>query len=134
MPSPQAAIGDADHVLMIFPIWNGTAPGLLRTFLEQTFRPAFTFPDAKPGEALGFFFYYTQRRALKGKTARIVATMQMPALVYRWLFRPHPERNTLRLSGMGPVRETLIGSVESPNVRSRERALRVMVTFGRAGC
>jgi hypothetical protein len=41
-------------------------------FLEQTFRSAFIFPDFKPGQPLGFLSYYTQRKALMGKTARIV--------------------------------------------------------------
>jgi putative NADPH-quinone reductase len=110
----ESGIASADHVTMIFPLWNGGAPPLLRGFLEQTFRPAFTFPETKPNEVLGFFSHYTQKKALKGKTARVVVTMQMPAYVYRWYLRPHPEVNTLRLSGMDPITETLIGNVESP--------------------
>ena len=127
----QAAIAHADHVVMIYPVWNGGAPAMLKAFLEQTFRPAFIFPSAPAGKPLGFLSYYTQRGGLKGKTARIIATMQMPAFVYRWYFRPHPERNTLRLSGLSPIRESLIGSVESPNGSGRKRALQTLVRFGR---
>jgi putative NADPH-quinone reductase len=127
----QAAITRADHVMMIYPLWNGAAPALLKGFLEQTFRPAFIFPDTKTSEALGFLAYYTQRKALTGKTAHVVVTMQMPAFVYRWYFRPHPERNTLRLGGMGPIPESLIGSVETPDGRSRERWLGRMYESGR---
>jgi putative NADPH-quinone reductase len=129
----QAAIGRSDHVVMIYPVWNGAMPALLRGFLEQTFRPAFIFPDVKPGEKLGFFAWFTQRKALKGTSARIVVTMQMPAFVYRWYFHPHPEKNTLRLCGMGPIRESLIGFVETPNGRTRERWLGKMYAFGREG-
>lgn len=43
--------------------------------------------------------------------------MGMPALVYRWYFRAHGvkalERNILGFVGFAPLRETLIGSVES---------------------
>jgi putative NADPH-quinone reductase len=91
------------------------------------------FPDAKPGEPLGFSSAFTQRKALKGKTARVIATMQMPALVYRWYFHPHLERNTFRLSGMSPVRESLIGLVETPRPHRRERWLRKVNALGREG-
>src|ERR1022692_1128295 len=90
----QAAIVRADHLLMIYPVWNGAIPALLKGFLEQTFRAAFIFPDAKPGERLGFFSFWKQKKRLQGKTARIVVTMAMLAFIYRWYFHPHPEKNT----------------------------------------
>jgi putative NADPH-quinone reductase len=129
----QSAIAHSDHVMMVYPVWNGAMPALLKGFLEQTFRPAFMFPDVRPGEPLGFSSALTQRKALKGKTARVVVTMQMPAFVYRWYFHPHPEKNTLRLSGLGPIRESLIGLVESPNRNRREQWLRTMEALGRRG-
>jgi putative NADPH-quinone reductase len=107
----QTAILDADHIVLIYAVWNGGMPALLKGFLEQTFRPAFIFPDAKCDARLGFFSALKQRRALQGRTARVVATMQMPAFAYRWYFHPHLEKHTLRLSGIRPVRESLIGSV-----------------------
>jgi putative NADPH-quinone reductase len=129
----ESAIALADHLVMIYPVWNGGAPAVLKGFLEQTFRPAFIFPDTKADKPLGFFAYYTQNKALKGKSARVVATMQMPAFVYRWYFRPHPETNVLRLSGMRPITETLIGQVEGKEGRKREQWLDKMVAFGREG-
>lgn len=129
----QSAIARADHVVMIYPVWNGGAPALLKGFLEQTFRPAFIFPDTKTTEPLGFFSYYSQRKALKGKTARVIVTMQMPAFVYRWYFRPHPEKNTLSVSGISPIRESLVGLVEATDGRKRERWLRKVYTLGREG-
>lgn len=129
----QAALTRADHVVLIYPVWNGGAPALVKGFFEQVFRPAFVFPDSSANERLGFFSYYTQRKALKGKTARVVVTMQMPAFVYRWIFHPHPEKNALRVSGIGPVRESLIGLVESPDGRRREQWLRKLYAFGREG-
>jgi hypothetical protein len=57
--------------------------------------------------------------------------MQMPAFVYRWYFHPHPEKNTLRLAGVSPIRDSLIGLVESPNTRRRERWLAKIRTLGR---
>jgi putative NADPH-quinone reductase len=129
----QSIIGHCDHLLLIYPVWNGGTPAILRAFLEQTFRPHFMFPDTKPGESLGFVSALKQRKAVAGKSARIVATMAMPAWVYRWYFHPHPERNTLRLSGMNPVNESLIGLVEAADGRQREKWLRTMRQLGREG-
>lgn len=130
----QAELTRVDHVILIYPIWNGGAPALVKAFFEQVFRPAFIFPDRAANEPLGFFSYFAQRKALKGKTAHIVVTMQMPAFIYRWMFHPHPEKNTLRVSGIGPIRESLVGLVESPDGRRRAQWLRKLHAFGRAGC
>lgn len=107
-------------------------PALLKGFLEQTFRPSFVFPDEKPGEPLGFTSYFRLRKALHGKTARVIATMQMPAFVYRWYFHPHPEKNTLRLSGLSPIRKTLVELVEATNGDKRERWIAKVHALGEA--
>ncbi|MDO8251332.1 MAG: NAD(P)H-dependent oxidoreductase, partial [Rhodoferax sp.] len=53
---------------------------------------------------------------LTGRSARLVVTMGMPALLYRWYFRAHSvknlERNILGFVGISPVNETLIGMVD----------------------
>ena len=58
-----------------------------------------------------------------GKSARIVVTMGMPALVYRWFFLAHSlkslERNILAFCGIRPTRATLIGQVEGMNEHQR---------------
>jgi putative NADPH-quinone reductase len=129
----QAVLTRSDHLVLIYPVWNGTVPARLKGFLEQAFRPMFLFPDFKPGERLGFSPYYTQRKALRGKTARIIATMQMPAFLYRWYFRPHTEKSTLRLAGIGPIRESFIGLVETLNRRRREQWLCQMYALATKG-
>ena len=127
----QALIAGSDHIVMIYPVWNGAMPSILKGFLEQVFRPAFMFPDAKPGERLGFSAMFTQRKALKGTTVRIVVTMQMPAFVYRWLFHPRSDKSPFRLAGMGPIRQSLIGLVETATPTHREGWLRAMRALGR---
>jgi putative NADPH-quinone reductase len=42
----QSAMLAADHILLLYPVWNGAMPALAKGFLEQTFRPAFIFPNA----------------------------------------------------------------------------------------
>lgn len=105
----QDAIAWASHVVLVFPLWLGDMPARLKGFLEQVARPGFAF-STDPDDPFS-------RRGLRGRSARVVVTMGMPALVYRWYFRAHSvrslERNILGFVGMAPVHETLVGSVDS---------------------
>ena len=125
----QEEIGRADHLVIIWPLWMGTMPALLKAFFEQAFRPGFALTKAEPGKAA--------RPLLRGKTARIVVTMGMPALSYRWYFGAHGlkslERNILRFSGIGPIRKTLIGMVEAGGLRRHARLLKKLERYGRQG-
>jgi putative NADPH-quinone reductase len=126
----QAAMLASDHIVVIHPIWNGGAPALVRTFMEQAFRPSFTFPDADANTNLSFLSAFRERKALHGKTANVIVTMQMPAIVYRLLFRPHQEASALWLAGVRPVRQTPIGGVESANGDNRQSWLNRVQAMG----
>jgi putative NADPH-quinone reductase len=125
----QASLLACDHIVLIHPIWNGGSPALVRAFMEQAFRPSFAFPDADDAR-LSFVSALRARKALSGKTARVVTTMQMPALVYRLFFRPHQEANALWLAGARPVKQTAIGLVEAKDGTAREGWLRRMAQWG----
>lgn len=120
----QDAIGKADHLLIVYPLWLGTLPAILKAFLEQVFRPGFAF-------VLGG---RTWRRPLKGKSARIVVTMGMPVLVYRWYFGAHGlkslERSVLAFCGIRPIRESLFGMIATASVATRSKWLDKMRRLG----
>lgn len=124
----QEALRRADHLLLVYPLWLGTMPALLKGFLEQLLRPGFAF---RYPQGRGF-----PQKLLKGKSARIVVTMGMPALFYRLYFRAHSlrslERNILGFCGFSPVWHDLVGSVEESQ-RRRERWLARMRRYGRQG-
>jgi len=111
----QEAIGWADHLVILYPLWLGSTPALLKAFFEQAFRPGFAFEYQKSGQMA--------KKLLTGKSARIVITMGMPAFVYRWFFLAHSfkslKRNTLWFCGIGPVRATLIGNIETMSEEQR---------------
>jgi putative NADPH-quinone reductase len=104
-------------------------PALLKGFLEQVARPGFAFH--KDG---GIPF---ANKALTGRSARVVVTMGMPAMVYRWYFRAHSvkslERNILGFVGIAPVHETLIGQVGNLNEADGKKWLDKLQALGRAG-
>ncbi|OSZ76172.1 NAD(P)H-dependent oxidoreductase [Hydrogenophaga sp. IBVHS1] len=108
LKASQEDISWAEHVVIFFPLWLGDMPALLKGYLEQVARPGFAVgPEgAKP----------FGHKPLSGRSARVVVTMGMPALAYRWYFRAHSlkslERNILGFVGFGPIHETLIGMVD----------------------
>ena len=124
----QQALLESDHLVLVYPLWLGTMPGLLKLFLEQTLRP-------------GFAFDYTERglpkKRLTGRSARVVVSMGMPALAYRWFYGAHSlkslKRNILGFCGMAPVRTTLIGRVEALTDAARSAQLERVRALGRAG-
>lgn len=123
----QAGIGWADHLVILFPLWLGDMPALLKGFLEQVLRPGFAFSKALPGRPW--------KKLLKGKSARLVVTMGMPAFFYRVFYRAHSlkslQRNILAFCGVDPVRVTLIGMIEAAKEEARGVWLAKISALGR---
>ncbi|MCW3849624.1 NAD(P)H-dependent oxidoreductase [Sphingomonas sp. LB-2] len=122
--SAQEAIRWAEHILFFYPLWLGDVPALLKAFLEQVARPGFALsPGTMP------------KPMLKGRSARLVVTMGMPAFFYRFYFAAHSvksfERNILKFVGIKPVEHTLIGNVEG-DAETREKWLDTLLNLGMA--
>lgn len=117
----------AEHWMFVFPLWHGTMPALLKGFLEQVFRPGFAM------EQRGNRF---PKRLLAGRSARLVVTMGMPALIYRWYFSAHGirsfERSMLSLAGIRPIRRSLYG-LSFADEKKCARWIDQMRARGRAG-
>ncbi|CAN7344270.1 NAD(P)H-dependent oxidoreductase [Rhizobacter sp. LjRoot28] len=125
----QEALAWAEHIVIIFPLWLGGMPALLKGYLEQVARPGFAVAEDR--------LYPMGRKLLAGRSARLVVTMGMPSLVYRWYFRAHSvkalERNILGFVGIAPIHETLIGLVEGMDDDLRAKWLGKLATLGRRG-
>lgn len=124
----QGDIGWAQHIVIVYPLWLGTMPARLKGLLEQVIRPDFAFERTKTA---------WPKKLLKGRSARIVVTMGMPVMVYRWFYLSHSlrslERNILKFAGIGPIRETLFGMVKESDEHTRNRWIARMTSLGRAG-
>jgi len=124
----QRDITWADHLVLIFPLWLGDMPALVKGFLEQV---------ARPGFAVGEPLKRGGVKLLRGRSARLVVTMGMPALLYRWYFGAHAirslERNILRFAGVAPVSRSLIGLVEDKDAGRRTRWLAALERLGAKG-
>jgi putative NADPH-quinone reductase len=110
----QDAIRWANHLLIIYPLWHGHFPALFHAFLEQTFRPGFAVQGGHRG---------MPKKLFTGKTARIIITMGMPGLFYRWYYRAHSlkslQRNILQFCGISPIRVNFVGGLGAGAVADR---------------
>jgi len=111
----QETIRRAGHLVFLYPLWLGDVPALFKAFLEQVARPGFAIAQSENG---------FPRRLLKGRSARVVVTMGMPARFYSLFYRAHSlkslERNILAFSGVAPIRHSLIGSVDKGDAHRRK--------------
>lgn len=122
----QQLIKEADHLVFIYPIWWGTAPALLKGFIDRVFLPRFAF-KYQPGARL-------PEKLLRGKTARVIVTMDAPVwwyyLVYRRPGDNGMERATLKFCGIKPVRFTHFGSVKNSTLELRQSWLQRVEYLG----
>jgi putative NADPH-quinone reductase len=124
----QDAVREADHLVMIYPLWLGAPPAVFKAFLEQLFRYGLAL--AAPGESKGV------KGLLGGRSARVVVTMGMPGFIFRLIFFAHGlkcvSRGLLWISGVRPVREMALGPAESPSPAQRLRWIARMRRLGAA--
>lgn len=124
----QEAIGWAEHLVFLYPLWLGDVPALVKAFLEQAIRPGFAFGPITRG---------FPEKLLKGRSARIVVTMGMPGPFYTLFYRAHSlkslERNILRFAGIAPVSHSIVGSVESGDAHRQAWLAEMRELGARAG-
>lgn len=122
----QSLLDWATHVVIVYPLWLGSMPAMLKGLLEQMLRPGFAFSTLQQGR--------WPVKLQSGKSARVVITMGMPGWLYRWYFRAHSlrslQRNILHFVGFRRVRATLIGNVANLSKAQREAWLQQMRSLG----
>ncbi|WMJ74173.1 NAD(P)H-dependent oxidoreductase [Cytophagaceae bacterium ABcell3] len=117
----------AEHIVVVYPVWWGMAPAVLKGFLDRVFLPGFAF-NKRPNSLWW-------DKLLKGRTARIITTMDQPTLYYRLVYgRPSTraiKNLTLEFCGIKPVKTTSIGPIRMSSDRFREKWLEKIETLGR---
>lgn len=108
-------IEKADHLVWIHPVWWGGFPAILKGFIDRLFLPgmAFEYKDDS----------VWWDKLLKGKTARIITTIDQPGWFYR-LFYGSPsvkslKRSILKFCGIKPVAVNYIGSIRGSSKKQR---------------
>ena len=115
----RQALKASDHLVLVFPLWCGAMPAILKGFIERVLQP-----DLLAIHAAG---YKADWKVLKGKSARVIMTMGMPGWFYRWYFGAHAlkllRRNILHLTGVKPVHSTIHGMVDTVSKDTRQEWL-----------
>lgn len=125
----QNQIRDASHLVFIYPVWWGSVPALLKGALDRVLLPNFAFKYQK-----GSPF---PNQLLKGKTARLIVTMDTPPWYYKLVYgapsHKMMKRTVLEFCGVKPVHITEFGPVINSHEKSRLKWLnktRVLGTIG----
>ncbi len=127
MRSAQDAVKHAQHLVLVFPIWFGSPPAVLKGFFEQLLRTGYSL--SSPQAAMSSI--------LTGKSARLIVTMGMPTPVFSFLLGGHGvaslEKGLFLVTGVGPVRRTLLGSVHADAPARKAKWLALAESLGRRG-
>lgn len=115
----QKKITEADHIVIIHPVWWGSVPALLKGFFDRVLLP-------------GFAFRYREHsvlwdKLLAGKSGHVIYTSDTPIWLYTLFFRAPSvnmvKRRVLQFCGISPVKVTGIGPLRTSTKQSREEWL-----------
>lgn len=124
------AINGCDHMVWVYPTWWGTMPALVKGFIDRMFLPGKTFQYRK-----GSIMW---DKLLKGKTGRLITTMDSPVwynqLVYRSSGHRAMKTATLEFCGVKPVKVTTIGRLRWLTEEQRAKWLQKAAALGQKAC
>lgn len=125
----QESITWSEHVVIIYPTWWVSMPAVLKGFFDRAFLPgyAFKYRDDSP--------WWDQ--LLKGRSARIVTTMDAPKFYYWLVYFNAGQRQLkygiLRFCGFSPVRSASICGVKDMKREKLESWIKRLEEFGSKG-
>jgi NAD(P)H dehydrogenase (quinone) len=116
----------ANHLVFVYPNWWATFPALLKGFFDRAFVPGFAFKYHKNSPFWD--------KLLKGKTARLIVTMDTPKWYY-CLINRNAGHNAIRIGvlefcGIKPVKITVFSGVKSSDEAKRIKWLEEVAALG----
>ena len=103
----QADITWAEHLVLVFPVWWGGVPALLKGFLERILLPGFAFSYRK-GKAF-------PEKLLSGRSACLLVTMDTPPWYYEWVYHMpglhQVRKTTLAFCGIRSLKSLTFGPI-----------------------
>jgi NAD(P)H dehydrogenase (quinone) len=120
----QKDIQWANHLVWIFPVWWGSFPALMKGFIDRTFLPGFAFKYVDD---------FKWKKYFKGKSARMVMTMDSFPWYYKIFIREPASRalrTTLSFCGVKPIKKTYFGSIMFSSKEKRKKWLRKIKVIG----
>ncbi len=126
----QNKIQEADHIVFVYPTWWGAPPALLKGLIDRILLPGFGFRFRKDS--------ILWDRLLKGRSARIITTMDEPSFYYRLGFGAPGDkmmkRVILTFCGISPVHITHIDRVRFKTDSQRKKILEKVKNIALKDC
>ncbi len=127
----QKRIQEANHLVIVTPVWWLSTPALLKGYFDRVLTP-------------GFGYKYKEKsmmplpvRLLKGRSARVIYTQGGPWILTSTLgfdaFWKALKYGTLMFCGFGPVRRTLFQNIPASTPEQRSRFLEKVTQLGTRG-
>jgi putative NADPH-quinone reductase len=125
----QKMIKWADHIVVIFPIWWGHMPSLLKGFIDRAFTNGTVF-ELKKGKRI-------PTPLMNGKSIRVIYTQGAPRFYTRFVLRDSVwksiKTNIFEFCGFSPVARTYIHDMHSRNEEAVGKFLRKIFDLGLNG-
>ncbi|MEZ5039570.1 MAG: NAD(P)H-dependent oxidoreductase [Saprospiraceae bacterium] len=124
----QQLLKEADHTVWVYPTWWGGLPALLKGFIDRVFLPGFSFKYRENSQLWD--------KLMKGKTTRVITTMDAPLWYYRIVYGSpgHKAMKRVILGFCGyKARFATIGGMKTKSTLSLERWLKKVAILGEAG-
>lgn len=124
----QEKIKWCSHLVIIYPIWWGTMPALVKGFLDRCWLPGFAFKYHKNDPFWD--------RLLAGRSARMIVTSDAPTLYNFLMYFNAPvlvmKKAVLGFCGFKPVRVTTFGNIKNRSKIDLEKILEKVKKLGSA--
>lgn len=112
----QQQITWAQRLVLVYPVWWGGVPALLKGFLDRILLPGFAF-RYKSGSPF-------PEKLLAGRTAHLLVTLDTPPWYFRWIYGApalhQMRRTTLAFCGIRPEKTLTFGPVLHSTPRRRQ--------------
>lgn len=122
----QQQIREARHLVLVYPVWWGTVPALLKGLLDRVLLPGFAFRYRKGNPF--------PEQLLKGRSARLLVTMDTPPWYYRLVYRAPAhammKKTVLEFCGVSPVAISDFGPVLHASPEKRQQWLDLVSRLG----
>jgi putative NADPH-quinone reductase len=129
LKTSQEKITWCDHLVIVYPIWWGMMPALLKGFLDRCWLPGFAFKYHKNDPMWD--------KLLKGRSARMIITSDAPYLFNLLIYWNAPykvmKNMVLKFSGFSPVKITAIGRVKNLANQERKKWVQKVKLLGSTG-
>jgi NAD(P)H dehydrogenase (quinone) len=123
----QADIKWAEHIVIFYPTWWSSMPAILKGFFDRAWIP-------------GFAYHFHPRmgwdKLLKGRTGRVVITMDSWPMVSRVMFGDSTNeigKAILGFAGIHPVKIEKIGNLKHISEKKRQALIDKVFYLGKKG-